>query len=304
MLVAHYQDRISRQKLCRWLGLAQSSFYYQPKSGRRGRQSSTHTPLTDGSRVTNQVVVDTVRELLEDPLVCYGYQKMTDHLREQGYVINPKKVYRLLKENKLLLGITIHSTGPRKWVSQRKIDAQYPLDYLCHDIKYVWVEGEKRNYLLYSILDVYSRKLLYSLFQRSIRKADVVRAFMFIQRTYGLKGVKIRNDNGSQFVSHLVKQFLRDQQAEQEFTHVATPEENSYIEAYHSILERELLTRYEFDSYYDAQLAIDDFVTFYNERRLHGGIKNVTPNRKWDEGMKLRSEQPQNQSDWVANKAA
>ncbi|GAB3285587.1 hypothetical protein GCM10027347_62410 [Larkinella harenae] len=110
-------------------------------------------------------MIDTVRELLEDPLVCYGYQKMTNHLREHGYVINPKKVYRLLKEHKLLLGIMIRSTGPRKWVSHRKIDARYPLEYLCHDIKYVYVEGEKQNYLLYTILDVYSRKILYSLFQ-------------------------------------------------------------------------------------------------------------------------------------------
>jgi putative transposase len=85
---------------------------------------------------------------------------------------------------------------------------------------------------------------------------------------------------------------------------VVTTDENSYIEAYHSLLERELLTRYESDSYYDAQLAIDDYVKFYNERRLHGGIKNMTPHRKWEGGMKLRSEQPQNQSDWVANTAA
>ncbi|MFC5410688.1 IS3 family transposase [Larkinella bovis] len=48
-----------------------------------------------------------------------------------------------------------------------------------------------------------------------------------------------------------------------------------------------------------AQLAIDDFVKFYNERRIHGGIKNVTPNRKWQEGMKLRSEQLQNQPEWI-----
>ncbi|GAB3285583.1 hypothetical protein GCM10027347_62400 [Larkinella harenae] len=52
--------------------------------------------------------------------------------------------------------------------------------------------------------------------RESIRKADVVRAFLYIQRTYGLKGVKIRNDNGSQFVSHLVKDFLRNQQAKQD----------------------------------------------------------------------------------------
>jgi hypothetical protein len=75
-------------------------------------------------------------------------------------------------------------------------------------------------------------------------------------------------------------------------------------QAYHSILERDLLTRYEFDSYYEAQLAIDDFVTFCNERRIHGCIKNMTPTRKWQEGMTLRSEQPKNQPNWEAVKAA
>jgi hypothetical protein len=38
---------------------------------------------------------------------------------------------------------------------------------------------------------------------------------------YGQKGVIIRNDNGSQFIAHQVRQTLQDLEAKQEFTHVA-----------------------------------------------------------------------------------
>ncbi len=56
-----------------------------------------------------------------------------------------------------------------------------------------------------------------------------------------MKTVNLRNDNGSQFIAYAVRDYLKDQQVVQEFIHVATPEENCFIEAYHSIIQRELL---------------------------------------------------------------
>ncbi len=97
------------------------------------------------------------------------------------------------------------------------------------------------------------------------------------------KGVNIRNDNGSQFIAHEVRQFLRAADANQEFTHIATPEENAYIEAFHSILETEVVQRFELDSYYGAKLSIDSYIDIYNNRRLHGVIDFMTPQQKWDE---------------------
>ena len=38
--------------------------------------------------------------------------------------------------------------------------------------------------------------------------------------------------------------------ARQEFTHIATPEEKPYTEAFHSIVEREVIQRFEFSNYY------------------------------------------------------
>ena len=63
---------------------------------------------------------------------------------------------------------------------------------------------------------------------------------------------------------------MRSSEANQEFTHIATPEENAYIEAYHSIYDREVLQRFELSSYYEANLTTAAYNDFYNNRRLHG----------------------------------
>ncbi|TLU92011.1 transposase [Dyadobacter sediminis] len=64
-----------------------------------------------------------------------------------------------------------------------------------------------------------------------------------------------------------------------------TPEENSYIEAFHSILEREVIERNEFASYYEAKETIQRFITHYNQSRLHRSIGFIIPQQKWEEAM-------------------
>jgi transposase InsO family protein len=58
-------------------------------------------------------------------------------------------------------------------------------------------------------------------------------------------GISLRKDNGSQFIAGVVRQFLNDKGANQEFTHVATPEEIAYIEALHSHVQREVVEHFE-----------------------------------------------------------
>lgn len=41
------------------------------------------------------------------------------------------------------------------------------------------------------------------------------------------QGISIRNDNGSQFLANKVRIYLNEMGINQEFTHIATPEENS-----------------------------------------------------------------------------
>lgn len=294
MLVDHYMPKIPLRDLCQWIMLPRSLYYYKPQGGIRGIRPSSHTSKKDGSLVANDVVVDDIKAILSDDFVCYGYHKVTMELRGQDYIINPKKVYRLMDENNLLLGKVIKTQGKRQWVKHRKIQATKPLEYLCLDIKYVWVDGEKRHYYLLTVIDVYTRKVMGWILQKSIKQMDVIRLLRKLDLEHSLKGVTVRNDNGSQFIAHKVRFFLRSSEAIQEFTHVATPEENAYIEAYHSIFEREVIQRFEFCSYYEAGLTITSYVEFYNNRRLHGGIGYKTPQKMWNEYYQsFSSDKPQ-----------
>lgn len=282
-MVQRYRHKISTKELCIWIMLSRSSFYYKPSGSKKGAKPSTETVKVDGKIVPNENVVERIKTILSGEFVCYGYQKIAIQLKQEQYIINHKKVYRLMDQNNLLLGKVIRAKGKRQWVKHRKINAAKPMEYLCLDIKYIWVHGEKRYYFLLTILDVYSRKVLRWILQKSVRKIDVINLFREVNLEHGIKGVNIRNDNGSQFIANDVRQFLRAAEANQEFTHVATPEENAYIEAYHSILETEVVQRFEFDGFYEAKLTIAAYVDFYNNRRIHGRIGYITPQQKWDD---------------------
>jgi putative transposase len=295
-MVKRYSDRAPVRLVSDWLTLPASTYYYKRHPGPRGKMPSTHTAY-NGELVSNEEVIEEIKKIISGPYNAYGYQSVTDDLKALGYLINHKKTYRLMDVHKLLLGKVIRTSGKRNWVQYRKILANKPLEYLCLDIKYVWVQGESRWYYLLSIMDVFSRKILYWIFQKSVRKADVINMFRWLHLVYDLKGVIIRNDNGSQFLANQVRAFLIQLEAQQEFTHVATPEENAYIEAFHSILQRELIERYEFSSFYEANQHIDKYMQWYNYERKHKKLGRITPQQKWKQGLSCSTDKQRDKVD-------
>lgn len=292
-----FQNQARIKDLCRWTDVPRSSHYYKAHPGPRGMRPTTHT-LKQDQFVPNAHVVDEMRRILGQDYCVYGYHVMADALNVLGYLINDKKVYRLMKENHLLLGKIIRTHGKRNWVKFRRINASRPMEYICLDITYIWVHGENRWYYQLAIMDVYSRMILCWIFQKSVRQNDVIALMRHLDLRFGLKGVMIRNDNGGQFIAHSVRQTLEALEAHQEFTHVATPEENAYIESFHSIQERELLDRFEFASYYDAQQHIEKYMHWYNHIRIHGRLNKSTPAEKWAQGWACSPVKQQHEAAW------
>jgi len=233
--------------------------------------------------VENELVVKIIKEVLVQDFVRFGYKTVTMGLKQLGMSINKKKVYRLMKENNLLLGTGIRAKGKRNFVRFRVVFPTRPMEYLCMDIKYVYIPDESRHLYLLTVMDIYSRRVLDWILQSSIRRHHVVALLRKIDKDYPLKGVILRNDNGSQFIAQVVRQFLESLGAYQEFTHVATPEDNSYIEALYGLVEKELFQRYEYSTRYQAHLLIANYYMFYNAMRPHASIGYRPPNYKWNE---------------------
>ncbi len=237
---------------------------------------------SDGELVENAVVVKDIEQTLSQEFCCYGYRHMTGELKEKGWIINHKKVYRLMKESKLLYGARIRvAPFKRNFIRFRSLRPERPLQYLSMDIKYVHVHGTGRNALLLTVMDIYSRKVLIHMLRQSIKKGDVLLMLSLMLLEYKAEGMSLRNDNGSQFIATAVREYLKEKGIYQEFSHVATPQDNAYIEALHSNLQREVIDRFEFESIFHAQMVIDRYYKWYNEKRKHWSLKRQTPDTVW-----------------------
>jgi putative transposase len=80
-------------------------------------------------------------------------------------------------------------------------------------------------------------------------------------------------------VAQAVRSCLKEKGIYQEFSHVATPEDNAYIEVFHSNLQREVIDRYEFDSIYHAQVVLDGYYDWYNGKEDLAPLIGKRPTR-------------------------
>jgi putative transposase len=86
------------------------------------------TANIQGEIFDNMKVVEFMEIQLKQEFCCYGYHNMCDSLKDLGWIINHKKVYRLMTMHNLLFNRKIGKVGiPRQFVRFRKIVAQKPL---------------------------------------------------------------------------------------------------------------------------------------------------------------------------------
>lgn len=262
--------------------MKRSTFYYKQTFGHQGRKPSTVTVKRDGSIVSNTEVVNTlVRDVYSEEFNRYGYILSTEELHEMGFIINHKKVYRLMDESGLLLEKVKSGQLNCQWVLWRVIPDAKPLDYVCMDIKYIYIHGQRRNAFLLAIVDVATRYALGWSLRFSMRHPHVIMLLDGILNHYPTKKVTLRTDNGSQFIAHGLRKYLEDKPVSHEFTHVATPEENAYVESFFSNVERDVIGKYEFESIFDARDVFTRYFHYYNTKRRHHGINRLSPLTYW-----------------------
>ena len=266
-----------KKEVCKSLQLRRNVVYYLNKDNKPGRKP-TDVTVFKNEVVSEERVLTSVKGLLDHEFLSYGYFKISKQLKIDGFVINKKKVYRIMKSYNLLKPQRIRASGKRNFIKFRKPVVERPLNYFEMDIKYIYIPEERRNAYLLSIIDVYSRKIIGHLFKRSIRKMDVINLWQSLKTTLNdFKKITIRNDNGSQFIANDVRGYFHYHNINHEFTNIATPEDDGHIEAFHSIMEREFLQRNDYTSFDEMKSAIWRFMKCYNEERLHGSLNYRTP---------------------------
>ncbi len=293
-LVSDYAaEGISFRRSVFLLGIPRSSFYSRPvdspKSG--GRKPSSFTAMINSSTVDivpNTELVLEIQKTLSMEFVCYGYRKMTFHLHRLGYMVNAKKVRRLMSEANLLNHrYTEHR--PVKRVAVSRVIVAVPNIVWEFDIKYIWIQEEGRNVFLLCFEDCFCREIVGYFIGHHCTGSDASGAIAEAFHTRGIteiSAVRLRSDNGTQFVCSKVERLLDMMRIKHERIHPQTPKEDAHIESFNSILEREVIRRFEFSSFEDATATVGRFMEVYNRGRLHSAIGYQTPREvylKWKE---------------------
>lgn len=275
--------------------MSKHQYYYHPTGGKPGRKPSKHTLQKVGDQVLevpNSEVVDYMRQVLANPLADYGYHRMSGELTLSGFFINHKKVYRLMKTARLLQGPVNRES--KQYVRYRIICPEGPLRLMEMDIKVVWVEGLRRYAFVLTILDVFTRAVLYWKAGFHMRQGEVQEAWKQVISRYMEPHevlawdvhIEIRSDNGPQFCARKLREFLKENCFVQTFTHPYTPQENGHIESFHAILSRALEGQY-FEDLIALCAYLENFYQFYNYERIHGSTVKLPPMtfwRQWKQG--------------------
>ncbi len=243
--------------------------------------------------VDNQIVVDQMKTIQSNPDIDYGYRKMYYALMIMGYLINHKKVYRLMFEHNMLK--EFHKRSDKTYVAYRIVAPDGPLQVLEMDIKYVWITRDRRYAYILTVIDTFNRQvLLWELgFTMQSKQVQQVWQRIIVEHLQPADmlnkhiRIEVRNDNGPQFTAKKIQDFFRENHLNQVFTHPYTPQENGHIESFHSILSK-ALSKQVFWNLEQLNERLILFYETYNNTRLHASIANLPPRtftELWNKGL-------------------
>lgn len=247
---------------------------------KRGRPKTTHSYTRTGRIISDAQIEEWLMELVSGEEHIYGYAMLTECLKRQyDLVINKKKTYRLCKK----LGILhpqrrkkIHY--PRRLARNAEVTASNQQWQL--DIKYGYVAGYDQFFFIADMIDVFDRTIVGYHVGACCEAKDVCRvveAALDSRIRPGEPIPTIRTDNGPQFVSKAFGELCETRNITHERIPPKTPNMNAYIESFHATLERDLLSKEDFATFQDAFEAVANYISFYNNRRLHRSLGKRSP---------------------------
>ncbi len=202
-----------------------------------------------------------------------GYRKLTWLMNDaEVAALSESAVYGVLKKHNLL-GPAQPPGAPAASEYQHK-PARVHEHWHC-DIAYIKVRGV--FYFLVIMLDGFSRYILDWELMPDMLGSSVEDFVQQVCEKYPDFTPKLISDNGSQFISRDFKMLLSRLDIQQVLTRRNHPQTNGKIERLNGTIKREAIRVHYPQSFEEARQVISDYVLYYNQRRLHAGIKFLRP---------------------------
>jgi putative transposase len=207
----------------------------------------------------------------------WGYRRAHDHLIEQGWEVNRKRVQRLWREEGLRVPRR-RRKRPRAGEGagqHAKLRASRPGEIWAVDFQ-ADQTADGRALRMANVIDEYTRQALVMQVARSISADDLVG---LLDRLVGEHGAPafVRCDNGPELTSHALRDWCAQSGAATAFIEPGSPWQNPFVESFHSRVRDELLNIELFSCMAEACVVVEDWREDYNHRRPHSALGRRTP---------------------------
>jgi len=195
----------------------------------------------------------------------------------EGFAISESTVYRILRREGLV----------KRQETQLSVAKEYhtkttrPHQMWATDASYFRVVSWGYYYLV-TVMDDYSRFILACKLQKDMSANSLIEVVQEAVDATGMTDVpvedrtKLLSDNGAGYVSRAFRDYLHLVGIGHILAAPFHPQTNGKVERYQQSLKREVnQLPYELPS--QLERAIADFIDYYNYRRYHKALSNVTP---------------------------
>lgn len=261
-MVEHGDGIIDIKRKCELLNVARSSIYYKPKE----------------IESDDVIIMNEIEEIyVKKPF--YGYRRITVELRSKGFIVNHKKVQRLLKVMGRKAVYPTRATTIRnpdhkvfKYLL-RGLKIERPNQAWQVDITYIKV----KNGFVYLIclIDVFSRKIMGWTLSTFLDTPPCLQALENAFK-HGLPEI-VNSDQGCQFTSAAWVETLMKNSILISMVGKGRWADNVYVERLWRSIKYENVHLLSFDTVKQARIALGDYINFYNQKRWHQALNYHTP---------------------------
>ena len=268
-------SKTSKSQTLAEIGIHRRTYYNwvgQEKSGRKG--SVKRRPWNRIMEKEEQLVLARARTSPELSSRQLSLQLVDDY----GCWVSESTVYRVLKREGLIKTAEIKGFAAGKEYQHK---TKKPNEMWATDCSYLRVVDWGYYYLV-TVMDDYSRYILAWDLKRDMTADSLMDVVQRAIDATGMCQVPVKDrtsllsDNGAGYVSRAFTDYLRLVGIKHILAAPFHPQTNGKIERYHRTLKGEI-SQVPCEMPSELKEAIDNFVEYYNHRRYHEALGNVTP---------------------------